>query len=727
MDTIDVQSADGKITALDSGGYSFFGDAYFWNDVPMNLISFGKCRSYGIDIRYDYNQDVFTMKHLWFGDIVFERNSDNIYVSHINMRGNAKRNDAKTVYQGDVTKLNSYVNKIRDSDVKCKANYKFSNAMLVKLYDRVDILNDIDKFIAERSRLVNNSINLLPCNLTNPVLYKAHMLNVRDQMMKYTKHEVKRAERSRELQWKLGVSTPQQLNKQLRYNKIEDPNCYPQDIVVAEDIWGRDLANLKGKSTAKKNLPIVNDSKVVVTRQLQTAYGDVMFFQGKTYLVIILQPIDLILVDEMKNRSEEVLLKSTLKMLRRPLQSGLTLKSIYFDREGGIMSEYFQQKLFEHTGIQGIQYDDIPEEFRNQMHERLNISVTSTGATAGIDIIERPIRTIKERCRGIFNVLPYSLPKVMEPGLVNYCVLRINSEIKSTGTDERSPRERLNGRINSKSWIRHGFGDYVQVHSEDSNRAGYNNMEGRTIGALALYPIDNVSGTWCYMALKTWSLIYRNRGTSMPITDNVIEYINDKADGNVLPDYEDENENSVSHDTPFLPIAEIMPVVVDEVVEEQTENDGSRDVDEPVVDNGINNSEVLGSINITDNGNEVRRSARIRDMNIVSAVYARRQRMKYLKNYKGMRNALLIKKVSGNMTVEEGISKLGYEATKSIVSEMMQLVDKNVFQGRHVNELSLSELKKVITCRMFLKEKTNADGVFEKVKARLVVQLQVLQ
>ena len=52
---------------------------------------------------------------------------------------------------------------------------------------------------------------------------------------------------------------------------------------------------------------------------------------------------------------------------------------------------------------------------------------------------------------------------------------------------------------------------------------------------------------------------------------------------------------------------------------------------------------------------------------------------------------------------------------------MMQLVDKNVFQGRRVNELSLSELKKVITRRMFLKEKTNANGVFETVKARLVV------
>ena len=83
-------------------------------------------------MRYDYYQDVFTIKHLWFGNIVFER-----------------------------------------------------------------------------SRLVNHSVNLTPCTLISPILYKAYMLNVRDQMVKYTKHEVERAKRTRELQWKLGVSTPQ--------------------------------------------------------------------------------------------------------------------------------------------------------------------------------------------------------------------------------------------------------------------------------------------------------------------------------------------------------------------------------------------------------------------------------------------------------------------------------------------------------------------------------------
>ena len=41
------------------------------------------------------------------------------------------------------------------------------------------------------------------------------------------------------------------------------------------------------------------------------------------------------------------------------------------------------------------------------------------------------------------------------------------------------------------------------------------------------------------MALKTWSIVYRNRGSCMPITDDVIEYIYDKAEVNVLSDYDD--------------------------------------------------------------------------------------------------------------------------------------------------------------------------------------------
>ena len=47
---------------------------------------------------------------------------------------------------------------------------------------------------------------------------------------------------------------------------------------------------------------------------------------------------------------------------------------------------------------------------------------------------------------------------------------------------------------------------------------------------------------------------------------------------------------------------------------------------------------------------------------------------------------------------------------------MTQLVDKDVLEGRNINDLPLSELKRIITCRMFLKEKINVDGAFKTLK-----------
>ena len=70
------------------------------------------------------------------------------------------------------------------------------------------------------------------------------------------------------------------------------------------------------------------------------------------------------------------------------------MKTIYFDRKAGVISDYFNQTLFGYTGIEGIQYLDIPAKFRNKIREGLSIDVTITGTTAGIYTIERQTRTI---------------------------------------------------------------------------------------------------------------------------------------------------------------------------------------------------------------------------------------------------------------------------------------------------------------------------------------------
>ena len=56
------------------------------------------------------------------------------------------------------------------------------------------------------------------------------------------------------------------------------------------------------------------------------------------------------------------------------------------------------------------------------------------------------------------------------------------------------------------------------------------------------------------------------------------------------------------------------------------------------------------------------------------------------------------------MSVKEGINKLGYDAVKAVVLEITQLVDKDVLEGRNINDLSLSEIKKIITFRWGVRE-----------------------
>jgi hypothetical protein len=82
---------------------------------------------------------------------------------------------------------------------------------------------------------------------------------------------------------------------------------------------------------------------------------------------------------------------------------------------------------------------------------------------------------------------------------------------------------------------------------------------------------------------------------------------------------------------------------------------------------------------------------------------------------------LFLKRQFGlNMTIKQGIKLLGYEAIKSVVKEMIQIVDRGTFNPINTDELSEDQLKMVITSKIFLKDKYTAQGVFDKIKARLV-------
>jgi hypothetical protein len=73
-----------------------------------------------------------------------------------------------------------------------------------------------------------------------------------------------------------------------------------------------------------------------------------------------------------------------------------------------------------------------------------------------------------------------------------------------------------------------------------------------------------------------------------------------------------------------------------------------------------------------------------------------------------------------HVTVRRALSLYRGKAMQSIVAEMMQLHEKPSWTPQKMHALTSEQLKRVIPCSIFLKEKFLSTGEFEKLKARLV-------
>jgi len=72
------------------------------------------------------------------------------------------------------------------------------------------------------------------------------------------------------------------------------------------------------------------------------------------------------------------------------------------------------------------------------------------------------------------------------------------------------------------------------------------------------------------------------------------------------------------------------------------------------------------------------------------------------------------------MTVKSAMRDRPDEALPVIMAELKQMVEKNVWHGVHARHLSKRERKSIIRSSMFLRDKYQASGEFEKFKARIV-------
>jgi hypothetical protein len=74
--------------------------------------------------------------------------------------------------------------------------------------------------------------------------------------------------------------------------------------------------------------------------------------------------------------------------------------------------------------------------------------------------------------------------------------------------------------------LKHGFGDYVQVHADTID----NSTKPRTQGAIALMSAGNLERSWYYMLLCNEQIVKRTKATPLPMTDEVIAHLTSLSD-----------------------------------------------------------------------------------------------------------------------------------------------------------------------------------------------------
>eukprot|EP00804_Cyclotella_cryptica_P023700 CCRYP_019316-RA/>CCRYP_019316-RA protein AED:0.38 eAED:0.25 QI:0/0/0/1/0/0/2/0/908 len=336
------------------------------------------------------------------------------------------------------------------------------------------------------------------------ILFNQVVPTLRERFAGYSRRDILGAIRARKLQSMIGGPGLADYEGMVREKMIDDCPIDHNDLKNAHNIFGPDLAGIRGRTVRRK--PEHVDIKVVEVprdfvklHRFITLTADIMFVNGIPFLLTRSRGVQLITVEYLPRRTTRVIGDKLTRILQFYQRGGFTVQTALMDRE-----------------------------FEAVRSACPTLPINTTAANEHVPEIEWAVRTVKDRARGIYNTLPFTegIPKLMTIELIHFVVLWLNAfPVKSGISTKVSPRElvqrhKLSAKIHCKTL----FGTYCEVHDEPQPS---NSMQPRTHATICMGP--TAQGNYKFYCLKTKQKLTRRRWSELPMPKSIIRKVHRHA------------------------------------------------------------------------------------------------------------------------------------------------------------------------------------------------------
>jgi hypothetical protein len=333
-------------------------------------------------------------------------------------------------------------------------------------------------------------------SLTHDTLQYAMVTTVAEREKKFSKREVSRAAAAREMMRKMYHPSDVGLIRTINHGVMTNCGVTGKDVVIATDIWGRDVASIRGKS---KDRGPAEDRRMfvpVMERKEQTVYCDVFHWRGVSFLLFVVKPLKLLLIQWLPKQDLAHTIIAVNALGNKMAGRGYKVTEIMVD----------------------------PAKALTKLSGRVRYTVTTVNTGTHVADAEVEIKTIKERMRCTENRLPYTLPRRAVRFLADGVVGAYNLTLRAGETV--SPRELFTGiKFDYKRDMQFEFGQYVEA-TVMPNQMEKNGPKPRSVPSIALCSTGNDKGGWWFMSLKKKSFFNALRGVALPMPDGLIDTVN---------------------------------------------------------------------------------------------------------------------------------------------------------------------------------------------------------